>query len=696
MGLETDNANVTKSKPSASSKKSTRYDCTDCAKFRRKLKENEQTVSARDVLIEMSQKEIQKLQNLYKNSIDEYEKLRFTYCSLVQDFTNLKHIYKKVEEENDHLVDDKNQSTAKLNDLRALQDEYDQLRNQYEELQKSKRSIPKCFPSKCKRIEQSSQTSRAAREQTEDNLIDEIGNLKKLVEKLKEENKKIKENLNEKQTNLFKCLNVLEKNHLDIGNLSGHIENICNERNKCMNALGEKDNEICRLKCMLKQYQETAGDIEIVKRENEKYYQENIKLNSMIESFKNESQNKDAMIDGVENQMMNLNDELTESRRTTLELQDRIEQKRGNNGRYVEKLNILNKELREKHRLLEEKDDGSHEKIRELQETMKGLNETLAMLTEENSSNLKTIENTKTKLKDSQKEDSQCKGKCDVFKLRVEVEDLKKQLQIAKSQADEAIGDSQELEELKERIQSLEGELDNSKLEIAEYEEENKACRQKLELMMKDLDCLHEEKVRVEDDNFECCCRMNQMRKEFSELISEKDEIIMELQKKIEILSNRPPDDSKEKELKRQMEILQQEKERVVMEKRELQSKVRRLESELEDSYKETSKMISSLEEKINMLEERDRENQQQLKCYCAEIKRIQKTLEENQKNKVKDLETKCMIQDAEILKLRHINLEQTEQIDSLENSLEHVRDKLKIADVKDLISKTGKKQRKN
>lgn len=46
----------------------------------------------------MLQNELKKKENLYKDLIDEYEKLRFRHCSVVQEIDGLKEIYRRVSE----------------------------------------------------------------------------------------------------------------------------------------------------------------------------------------------------------------------------------------------------------------------------------------------------------------------------------------------------------------------------------------------------------------------------------------------------------------------------------------------------------------------------------------------------------------------------------------------------------------------
>lgn len=70
--------------------------CTDCQFYQRKFKNAEQKNSSKSVLIDMLQNELKKKENLYKDLIDEYEKLRFRHCSVVQEMEGLKEVYKRV------------------------------------------------------------------------------------------------------------------------------------------------------------------------------------------------------------------------------------------------------------------------------------------------------------------------------------------------------------------------------------------------------------------------------------------------------------------------------------------------------------------------------------------------------------------------------------------------------------------------
>ncbi|XP_018569764.1 uncharacterized protein LOC108909817 [Anoplophora glabripennis] len=94
-----------------------KHDCLDCENYKRKVKEAEQTVSGRDVLIEMLQGEIKKLEERYKTSIDDYELLRFKYCTVVQELSNLKEIQKKIEKSNLRLCKERDVARKELETL---------------------------------------------------------------------------------------------------------------------------------------------------------------------------------------------------------------------------------------------------------------------------------------------------------------------------------------------------------------------------------------------------------------------------------------------------------------------------------------------------------------------------------------------------------------------------------------------------
>ncbi|CAH1100001.1 unnamed protein product [Psylliodes chrysocephalus] len=314
--------------------------CLDCENYKRKLKENDHTVSARDVLIEMLQTELKKKEGLYRNAIDEHEKLRFMHCSVVQDYTNLKEIHKKLTEENRKLCEENQnllakiretenlpESSIKFNDqtcepfdkkdisnIRNVADGITNIQNIMQCQNKSLRSMLVQLLDELKksRLEHSPERvnqnveNKDNSNETNESLKKEIEDLNTYIEKLQKENKKIKENLYEKQVSLKNCLTVLENNNSDIDNLSKHVEGLCRQRDKygdqvtaLENELLSKENEISKLKSETEQIENVNSklnhDICSLKSQIDTYSSEYKKLKSEINNTvedKTELENK--------------------------------------------------------------------------------------------------------------------------------------------------------------------------------------------------------------------------------------------------------------------------------------------------------------------------------------------------------------------------------------------------------------------
>lgn len=75
---------------------SVKQQCPLSEQYLRRLQDAEQSVSNRDILISMLQEQLNKLEELYKNHLDEHQEVRFKYCLVTQEFSNLKKICEKV------------------------------------------------------------------------------------------------------------------------------------------------------------------------------------------------------------------------------------------------------------------------------------------------------------------------------------------------------------------------------------------------------------------------------------------------------------------------------------------------------------------------------------------------------------------------------------------------------------------------
>lgn len=65
-------------------------------KYVRCMCKSEKSDSSRDVIISMLQQQLKKLEELYKQHLDEHQEVRYKYCTTVQELKNLKTICGKV------------------------------------------------------------------------------------------------------------------------------------------------------------------------------------------------------------------------------------------------------------------------------------------------------------------------------------------------------------------------------------------------------------------------------------------------------------------------------------------------------------------------------------------------------------------------------------------------------------------------
>ncbi|CAG9865188.1 unnamed protein product [Phyllotreta striolata] len=230
--------------------------CLKCENFKRKIEECDQTVSARDIIIQMLQDEVKKKEGLYRNAVDEHEKLRFLHYNVAQDYANLKEIHKKVLEENRKLHDEKQDLLNMIKESRPksrsnMKGVVDGLTNIQSVMYCQNKSVRSMLLQlldefrKTKPEKSLDYQYRSAHPEEHDQpLMRRIDELNFVVEKLQKENKKIKENLHEKQINLSRCLTVLENNNADIDNLSEHIEGLCRERDKYAEEIAALENNL--------------------------------------------------------------------------------------------------------------------------------------------------------------------------------------------------------------------------------------------------------------------------------------------------------------------------------------------------------------------------------------------------------------------------------------------------------------------
>ncbi|KAI4458582.1 hypothetical protein MML48_7g00008838 [Holotrichia oblita] len=104
----------------------------------RLLRETHQSVSNRDVFIAMLQKQLKKIEDLYKKTLDQQQDLRQKYANVVLELSQLKIICEKLKDENDTLSQTNNENVKRCQREReALQAEVDNWKKEYDQLLKA-------------------------------------------------------------------------------------------------------------------------------------------------------------------------------------------------------------------------------------------------------------------------------------------------------------------------------------------------------------------------------------------------------------------------------------------------------------------------------------------------------------------------------------------------------------------------------
>ncbi|KAF2902866.1 hypothetical protein ILUMI_03324 [Ignelater luminosus] len=100
--------------------------------YKRLLQEAEESVSSRDVLITMLQEQLKKIEDLYKQNLDDTQELRLKYCVRTQELSNIKKICEKYREDIQILTKHKNEIENEK--VETLEKEVAESKMQYETL----------------------------------------------------------------------------------------------------------------------------------------------------------------------------------------------------------------------------------------------------------------------------------------------------------------------------------------------------------------------------------------------------------------------------------------------------------------------------------------------------------------------------------------------------------------------------------
>ncbi|GJQ74397.1 hypothetical protein Trydic_g21270 [Trypoxylus dichotomus] len=103
--------------------------------FERLLRETRQHVSNRDALIEMLQKQLKRIEELYKKTLNQQQDIRQKYANVVLELSRLRVICDKLKTENSALSRTSEENTKRYRyEKESLQEELDTWRNEYDQL----------------------------------------------------------------------------------------------------------------------------------------------------------------------------------------------------------------------------------------------------------------------------------------------------------------------------------------------------------------------------------------------------------------------------------------------------------------------------------------------------------------------------------------------------------------------------------
>ncbi|XP_018569754.1 spindle pole body component 110-like [Anoplophora glabripennis] len=514
--------------------------------------------------------------------------------------------------------------------------------------------------------------------QSEENLAAVVGDLTNQVEMLKTENESIKKQLKEKKSNLAQCLEISDNNHSNINDLSGSIDIMIKEKENYLTdikqlkntiaeknmALKQKDEEIFELKSKL-DFNIQGSEVDLAK--------ENKGLRKALKECKKELELLQ------ENYLRNITPCTNEKCKTLVK--GNVEQNNAviKNVRGDENEDKIQSEaeiaiLKEKVKNLEESLEQAKLEINEYEDfNIQGSEVDLA---KENKGLRKALKECEKELELLQEDYlwniTPCTNeKCKTLVKRNVEQNNAVIKNVRGNENEDKIQSEAEIAILKKKVKNLEESLEQAKLEINEYEEENKYYNQKVNSLVMHLQILEKEKLETKSDD-------NLKQEQETELKSK----IAQMEENLKVTNQEKVKLIEEKEyLKNQVVNLQTE----VMYIREkddvLQEKIKQLEKSECENEKENSTMARLFEEKQNL--------ETQIIALQDEIVKKQKDekqvlmLQENLKAANKDIAK--LFEEREFLKNQTISLQKDikrlqekdekqilmlqEKIDNLENS---------------------------
>ncbi|VEN52704.1 unnamed protein product [Callosobruchus maculatus] len=633
----------------------------------------------------MLQNEVKKIENLYRNLIDDYEKLRYQHCCALQELNSIRTTYQKLEEDNERHIKDKRLAD---NEINKLKNEIQEWRNLHKQLQAKLDDLSNTKCTECGKIpkEEMKSLEDTIRDQnkslrnlllklaeelhnshrtcttndakgdtkSKEDLIEHVRNLEaeieqynEIVARLQEENRQFKNNLIQKKSDISQALGALKRSDMDISNLSQNIEGIVQERDQqakevllLNEQLKQKEVELQEMKekfdNLTKSQEDHLVALEHCKQQLHEKTAELETLPPLVlngpQELKSEIERTRKQVFMKEKQILELKSKMERMQDHVKQFQDGFKKKEIDIKRKDEKIGELHRKLRESFRRSETVTESDQESC--------GTIVTYGFGTDEDHEALAD------KYEESQRENRALQE--NIFHLKHQIQELNIRYGDAKGKMNQ---------NSEEKIRQLEAELKEARDENVEYEEENKHFSQQLKAMANQIASLQQENEALKTE-------ITRTRNEHGDKISEKNQQIRRLSDQIE--SSRGMQDTVKAEataFKRQSVQLEQDRDKLYEENAKLTTELDQLRRELGNSVDKTDMNCKALQNKLELLERTVQEKEKELDDACRELEKIQQYFEQCKCKKTQ-------IETDEMSRLTDENRKLSEQIKTLQEEL--------------------------
>nr|CAI5831621.1 unnamed protein product [Callosobruchus analis] len=629
-------------------------DCIECQGYKRLAREAKDAATSRHEVIEMLQNEVKKIENLYRNLIDEYEKLRYQHCCALQELGAIRTTYQKLEEENERYIKDKKLAD---NEINRLKNEIEEWRNLLEDTikdqNKSLRNLLMKLAEELHNTHRTGATTDAKGDtKSKEDLIEhvrqleaEIQHYNEIVAQLQEENRQFKNNLIQKKSDISQALGALKRSDMDISSLSQNIEGIVQERDQHAKEVISLKENLKKKEVELRQLQQNFDELTKAQEDQtvalEHYKQQLHEKTAELEilppvvisgpvEMKSEIDRTRKQVFAKEKQILELKSKMERMQDHVKQFQDGFKKKEIDIKRRDEKIGELHKKLRESIRksgVVSELDQDSCGTI--MASFGLGNDEDLVDKYDESQRANKILQET-------------------ISDLKNQLEELNNLYEKAKVQLNQ---NSQE------RIAQLEGELKEVKDENVEYEEENKHFSQQLKAMADEIELLQQEKEALQAE-------ITRTRNEYGDIVSENNQQVKRLSDQIQ--SSRGMQETAKAEataFRRQSLQLEQDRDKLYEENAKLTTEVKQLRRELDCAVNKTDVNCKALQDKLELLEQTVQAKEKELDSACRELEKIQQYFERCECKKRKG-------EADEISRLMEENKKLSEQIKALQDEV--------------------------